>query len=282
MIPLKEIANLDGVSLDRLHRFLRLQKKTGWKTPVLNEIIAQAKLGNGILDNACLIKAAQLLELSGKTGIKIDELIGFYGEIPHTNWLEGTPQPLYQQIFLNKAKNGFIDEGLLPAVVDGSQLLANFITSISVCLPIKELDLDKLLPLLPDGNLTFSNLSSLLAAARLMKKLKLKADDYIILTNLTAINVSNSPADTLAFVEAVQAFTRSPLKAADVKFMLQHEATNLADREIKDDKILLILEKLQKDYQANFTVNRSQFNADKLAQDQQGKYCKMYCPNYRT
>ena len=122
---------------------------------------------------------------------------------------------------------------------------------------------------MPDGNLTFSNLSSLLAAARIMKKLKLKADDYIILTNLTGIDVSNAPADTLAFVEAVQAFTRSPLKAADVKFMLQHEAANLADREIKDDKILLILEKLQKEYQANFATNRSLFTDSKPAQDQQ-------------
>ena len=84
-------------------------------------------------------------------------------------------------MFLNKAKNGFIDEGLLPEKVDGSQLLNNFMTSISVCLQIKEQDLNKLLPLLPNGDLTFANLSSLFAASRLMKKLKLKADDYVLL-----------------------------------------------------------------------------------------------------
>jgi isochorismate synthase EntC len=33
----KEIANLDEAALDRIHRFLRLQKKTGWKLEVLNE-----------------------------------------------------------------------------------------------------------------------------------------------------------------------------------------------------------------------------------------------------
>ena len=39
--------------------------------------------------------------------------------------------------------------------------------------------------------------------------------------------------------------------------MLEHEASNLADREIKDDKITQILEKLQKEYQSNFTANKS-------------------------
>ncbi|MDN3511813.1 MAG: neuraminidase-like domain-containing protein [Candidatus Jettenia sp.] len=264
----KEIANLNEAALDRIHRFLRLQKKTGWRLEVIDEIISQTKLGNGTLNDACLVKAANLLKLSEKTGIKIDELIGFYGEIPHTILKDDAPKPLYQQIFLNKAKNGFIDEGLLPEKVDGTQLLSNFITSIAVCLQIKEQDLYKLLPLLPDGNLSFSNLSSLFAASRLMRKMKLKADDYVMLTNLTGLNVSNSVTDTLDFVEAVNSLNKSPLKLADVTFMLQHEASNLADREIKDDKIKQILEKLQKDYQSNFSANKSLFNANMSAQEQ--------------
>ena len=39
----KEIANLNDVALDRIHRFLRLQKKTGWKFEVLDEIISQSQ-----------------------------------------------------------------------------------------------------------------------------------------------------------------------------------------------------------------------------------------------
>ena len=264
----KEIANLNVAALDRIHRFLRWQKKTGWKLEVLDEIISQTKLGNGTLNDACLVKAADLLELSEQTGIKIDELTGFYGEIPHTVLTDDAPIPLYQRIFLNKAKNGFIDEGLLPEKIDGTSLLSNFITSISVCLQIKEQDLNKLLPLLPDGDLTFSNLSSLFAASRLMRKMKLKADDYVLLAGLTGLNISNSPADTLHFVAAVNSFNKSPLKLADVKFLLRHEAVNLADREIKDDKIKQILEKLQKDYQNNFSANKSLFNANMTAQEQ--------------
>jgi len=264
----KEIANLDDAALDRIHRFLRLQKKTGWKFEVLDEIISQSNLGKDQIDDACLIMVTDLQKLSEKTGIKIEELIGFYGEIPHEILNDDAPKLLYHQIFLNKAQNGFIDEGLLPEKVDGSQLLSTFKTSISVCLQLSEQDLDKLLPLLPDGNLTFSNLSYLFAALRLMKKLKLTTDDFVILTELTGLNISESPEKTFEFVKLVSSLKKSPLKLADVKFMLQHEATNLADREIKNEKITQILEKLQKDYQSNFSTNRSPFDENLSADEQ--------------
>ena len=264
----KEIANLDVSALDRIHRFLRLQKKTGWRITVLDEVISQLGMGKGNLDDACLIVAANLLNISEATGIKIDELIGFYGDIPHIILTNDAPKPLYYQVFLNKAKNGFIDEGLQPGVVDGTQLLVNFTTSISVCLQIKEQDLNKLLPLLPDGKLNFANLSSLYAIARLIKKMKIKVDDFIILMDLTGINPSNSITDTLEFIDEVGRTIFSPLKPEDVEFMLKHEAANLVNREIKDEKINLVLEKLQKDYQANFTTNKSRFNVEMTAEEQ--------------
>src|SRR5207247_4526184 len=119
--------------------------------------------------------------------------------------------------------------------VDGSQLLTGFKTSIAVCVQVKERDLEKLLPLLPDGDLTFSNLTSLFAATRLMKKLKLSADDYVLLSGLTGLDASNSTADTLDLVAAAEDLDKSSLKLADVRFMIAHSASNLADREIKDD-----------------------------------------------
>jgi hypothetical protein len=276
----KEIANLNNAALDRIHRFLRWQKKTGWKFETLDEIISQPALGNGKLDagdddadgitngNECLIRAAALKTLSEKTGIKLEELLGFYGEIPHEVLTDEGKKPLYHQIFLNKAKNGFVDEGLLPEKIDGTQLLSNFKTSLSVCLRLSEQDLDKLLPVLPNGNLTFANLSSLYAASLLIRKLKLKADDFLTLSELTGIGIQDSPEATLEFVEAVISLRQIPLKPKDIKFMLLHEAENLADREIKDAKIKSIIEKLQTDFQKAFTANRSPYD-NALAADEQ-------------
>lgn len=267
----KEIANLDVAALDRIHRFLRLQKKAGWKFEILSEVISQDKLGHGTLNDACLIKAATLLELSEQTGIKIDELIGFYGDIPHQILNDAAPKPLYYQVFLNKAKNGFIEEGLLPEKVDGSQSVGTYKTNISVCLQISERDFDELSWTLPNDDLTFANLSYLYASSRLMKKLKLNVDDFKVLTELSGINISDSPAETIKFAKAANNLNNSPLKLADVNFMLRHkakDASELAKLEIQTDKIKQILEKLQKDYQNNFTANKSPFN-DKLSIDEQ-------------
>ncbi len=276
----KEIANLDEAALDRIHRFLRLQKKTGWKLDTWNEIISQSKLGNGKLDdgddngngisngNECLIKASELLSLWELTGIKLEELIGFYGQIPHQEAKEGLPPSLYYQVFLNKAKNGTIDEGLFPENIDGSQPLSNFKNSLSACLQLSAQEFDQLLILLPNTDLTFANLSYLFAASRLMRRLKLKTDGFVIMVKLTKINLQDSPEATVKFVEAVKDSQRFSLKAADAQFMLHHEASNLVDRELKDEKIKQLLEKLQADFQKSFTTNRSSFNSNLTADEQ--------------
>jgi uncharacterized delta-60 repeat protein len=265
----KEIANLDNVALDRMHRFLRLQKITGWKFSTLDEIIQQPNLGNGTLDDLCLIKASELLKLSELTGIKLEELLGFFDEIPHEESPADDEKPLYHQIFLNKTKNGFIDEGLLPENVDGGELLSAYKTTISVCLQISEQDLDKLLAFIyPEDTLTFSNLSMLYAASKLIRKLKLKMDEFIILIELTGIDITNSPGAALEFVEAAIASKQLPLKPADVKFMLWHEAANITNREIKDAKIEQILVKLQNAYKTAAAANKSPFDENLSADEQ--------------
>ena len=270
----KEIANLDNNALDRIHRFLRLQKKTKWSFETLDEIVSQSRLGSGVLDDACLIKAATLLKVSEISGIKLDELTGFYRHLPHIELSEDDKKPLYHQVFLNKAKNGFIDEALTVDEVNaGGQLIVNFKKSIAVCLQLSEKDLEKLLPpatFLPSGSISFENLSRLFAAARLIKKLRLKVEDFIILIQLTAIDVTDSPHKTLEFIEKAKAAMQFPLKTADLRFMIRHESETppLVDLEIKDEKIELILTGLQKDYKKAQTANLSPFDPNMAAIEQ--------------
>jgi len=267
----KEIANLDLNALDRIHRFLRLRKKTGWRYELLDEIISQGNLGAGNLNDACLVKASQLKEISEKANIKIEELIGCFRELPHLilqDQDENASKPLYHQIFLNKAKNGVVNEGLLPEKVDGSQLLSTYIGYISTCLQLKQKDLEFIEPLLPDGNLTFSNLSFLFAASRLIKKLKLKAEDFAIIINLSGIAISSSPDKTIEFIKAIEDFKNSPLKASDVRFILNHQATNLIDREIKVEKIEELLDKLKTGYKKINEEQISKFDENLSAEEQ--------------
>ncbi|MGV3764390.1 Tc toxin subunit A-related protein [Parapedobacter sp.] len=265
----KEIANLDLAALDRIHRFLRLQKKTGWSYTLLDAIIMQTKLGNGTLDDDCLIKAAQLSLVEAKTGISLEQLVGCFGEIPHTVYQEGGPKPLYHQVFLNKAKNGMVDERLQPEGVNGSATLAATMEYLATCMQLKTKDLEALLPLLPDHNLTFANLSILFAASRLASKLKLKPVDFAIAIRLSVNNFTASPADMLQFIATAEALREAPLALTDAAFLLAHEATNLADRVMGDAKIEALLGELQGQYEQINTALASTFDPNLLAIEQQ-------------
>lgn len=264
----KEIAGLDDAALDRIHRFLRLQKKTGWKLETLNAIITQTNLGGTNLNDATLQKAAALKQISQATKLKVDELVGWYGQIPYTTIEEDPTKPLYYQVFLNKAKNGVVDEALLPEKIDGSNTITNVASSLAVALQVKEKDFVILQALLPDDQLTFANLSWLLMAARLTRKLKLSSDDFRILLELTGDDPAATPTDTLEFIEAAQAARKHLLKPANVQFMLQHTALDLTNREIKDTTIQSVLESLQAAYQTAYTTSKSPFDVNLAATEQ--------------
>lgn len=269
----KEIKNLDLTVLDRMHRFLRLQKKTGWGFDVLDEIISQGKLGQEKLNDDCIKVIAALKKIATKSGLKIEDLICCYGEIPHT-LLPFKRTTLYDGIFQNKAKNGVTEPALSAESVTANEAaaikkqLTEVKAAVSTCIGIKETDFDKLVAVLPNGDISFKNLSSLYAMAKLIKKLRLKTDDYFILTSLTGINVFNSPADTVNFIDAVEKAGKLNLQPADIQFMLRHEAVNLTEREIKPEKIKSVLESLQTAYQKSFNDNRSAYNNDLTAEAQ--------------
>ncbi|HMC99176.1 MAG TPA: hypothetical protein VKH37_03455, partial [Ferruginibacter sp.] len=184
---------------------------------------------------------------------------------------------MYQQIFLNKAKNGFIDENLLPEKVDGPVIhpavllhLGDVKASLQVCLKIKETDLDLLLALLPDDILSFKNLSTLFCESVLMRKLKLKAPDFLILKKLIALDYQLSPETTLQFVDAVAKAKAIGLKASQLEFLLSHPV-GYETLEIKDDKITTMLKALQAAYQKSFDSTFSPFDPNATAESQKEK-----------
>lgn len=260
----KEIKNLDLAVLDRIHRFIRLQRKLGWKFETLDEVISQANLGKENLNDSCLIVISNIKKVSEITGLKVEELICCFGEVPHT-LLPYKTTTLYDSVFQNKSKNGSIEPGLAAEKIIENESaivkkqMADFKKAISTCISIKEADFDKLVAALPNGDLSFVNLSGMYAMGKLMKKLKIKTEDFFIFKELTGINVFNSSEDTLKFCEALEDAAIGSIKAIDVKYILQHKADNISDREIKPEKMETILSGLQLACQKSFNDNRSPY-----------------------
>lgn len=256
----KEIANLDENALDRIHRFVRLTKLTGWKQEVLNEVIMQTNLGNTQLDGPCLLKLSQLQTINASTGIKREELTGCYGNMPHVLLPDATIKPLYQQVFLNKATTGFLDETLRPELVNGTTTLDNHAVSLAACLQLSAQDFTRITGAMANTDLTFANISHVFAITRLCRKLKLPVSDYLLFTILTGLDPFSSPAITIDFIHHVNTAKGAPLKPADVRFMLRHEADNITELEFADDKITAFLSGLQAGYQQAFQANKSPYD----------------------
>ncbi|GAL85663.1 hypothetical protein Aasi_1417 [Sporocytophaga myxococcoides] len=276
----KEIKNLDLAVLDRIHRFIRLQRKLGWRFETLDEVISQAKLGNANLNDHCLLVISNIKKISIKTGLKVEELICCFGEIPHT-LLPYQTNTLYDSIFQNKSQNRSVEPGLTAEKIIENETavvkkqLTDFRKAISTCISIKEADFDKLVAALPNGELSFINLSGMYAIGKLMKKLKIKTDDFFTLKELTGIDVFNSAEDTLKFCEALEDAKKGSINVVDVKYILQHKADNLIDREIKPEKIKAMLSGIQLASQKSFNVNRSPYN-DALTVEVQKETFKTY------
>jgi hypothetical protein len=100
-------------------------------------------------------------------------------------------------VFLNKGKNGTVLDEFLPERIDGSQLIVNFTSYIATCLQIKSGDLEFLCHccLMEISPFPISVTCSLLRG--LIKRLRLKAEDFAILAELSGIDFSASPQETL-------------------------------------------------------------------------------------
>ena len=266
----KTIENLTAKVLDRIHRLLRLRKATNWTFPTLDALIVSAKLGNKKLDEACLIKMGRLVEIKAKTGLKIEELAGFYGDIPHTFNSNEKYVPLYQKVFLNKATNGEIDEGLLPEKIDGSADLADHKTALALALQISEADYDLLTAAMANTALTWANLSYLYASAGFARRRKLSLSDYLIYQELTGVEPFASPEGTLTFIGYLEQAKDSALSPAEARFMLQHEAEDLDLRTITDEKVNDLLLALQEAYATAYAANRSPYEVSLSVEELSG------------
>lgn len=263
----KRIANLDDAALDRIHRFLRLRNVLGWRSATLDHAITALHLGNGQLDDACLIALGDLVRLRRRLGKPIDDLIAWFGTIPPAR---------YAQIFLSPTRNGTIDPNLTIAAVAANELappatqkhLGDVAASLSLALGVSSTDLALLIAAAVGSDvLSFANLAWLFGQIGLAKALGRSIADLVRLERLIGLDALTSPAGALRFIEESDRIASAGIKPADLQFLLAFTADDLATRELSDDAVRTLLEQLQRALQSAFDDNRSPFDASKTADE---------------
>ncbi|SMX36817.1 neuraminidase-like domain-containing protein [Maliponia aquimaris] len=256
----KRVAGLSAAALDRIHRFLRLQKATGWRDVVLNSVLTQARLGNGTLDNQALVHVADIQRLARRTGLTPEVLTGCFGDFDRTQLTGTDERPLYQRLFQNAGTLGHVEPLLGVDQVGAGGTLSAAAAALAAILRLARTDFDRLVAALTDDQLTYANLSTLTAAARLIEARKLTARDYLTLLRRSGRVPTAAPAEMLAFLDDLDHARSGPVALADMPFLLEHGGEDAAQREIRDETITALLEGLQGAYQDAFAEARSPYD----------------------
>ena len=91
---------LDAGTLERLHRFVRLQRALNWTSPQLDRVIAAGN-NQGRLDRAMLRVVAAVRQLATRLALDVDDVLCFFSPLETHPYPDEGTQPRYDRLFLD-------------------------------------------------------------------------------------------------------------------------------------------------------------------------------------
>ncbi|MDY6824482.1 MAG: neuraminidase-like domain-containing protein [Thermodesulfobacteriota bacterium] len=200
------VDNMSLPRLDRMNRFLRLWRRTGLELWALDYLISHPAVGDGNLDDNCLINLKQFEVLRGELDLEVEELAAFFGPIntacrPAATRSGEYEKPLFEKLFLSGAMDaGLYDDflQLMTTPASGSDV-SPYLDHAATALSSEREALERLLPL-TDGYFTVDTLSLFFRYVTLARTLKWKVTDLFRYCDLAGIA---DPFDAFATVARI-------------------------------------------------------------------------------
>jgi hypothetical protein len=252
----KRIQPMNAPLLDRIHRFVRLWRKLGWKMWEVDLVIRNRQIGNGKVDNAFLLALYAFTQVREKLAkLTVEQVSALFDRINTQSKFTGqnsTPEPsLYEQLFLNKRMMDRLDpafaidtvtaaDPLPPAVPPAAPDIApDHLAPLLAATRVSDADLAILLGLIRpvadpdyaarhayiDGKMRLGNLSFVYRNALLIKALGIKAKDWARLAYLLQANVFASPATLLDFLKHHERIKASGFSTDELGYLLAADLT---------------------------------------------------------
>jgi len=247
------LVNLSGDALDRMHRFVRLQRKLGWDAHELG--ITLERLGATDLNDDLLIHLSHIQQLRQPFKLKLETMLSWWASELDTRE-RGEERSLYDRIFLDPTINNpnLEDFELENLSEDSGHTVSDpeHAPIVHSALRIRADDLTHLVEQeLQTDNLTLNNLTRLYQATTLAKALKLSITDYVSVRGLTGIDpfIPGQTAETIQFIEQVQLIQASGFSIPTLNYLLRHEFFQSSTIAASDEEISTFLINLQKGLQ---------------------------------
>jgi hypothetical protein len=238
-------SELDAHAFGRMHKFIRLYRKTGWSIADLDRAISA--LGATEITPELLVHLAHIKQLQDRFHItNLQVLLALWA----TMETHGSDS-LFRGLFLNKATH---HQGVDPAfeqVFPDSPVLTNTEAILLLHLPILQsalrvtaLDMGLILQDCgldaASAPLDLKNISALYRRAALAKALKLKVKDFLSLKALWGHDPFASPENTMHFATLAANITASGLTSAQLSYILRHIALSSGQAESEPHQAVIL------------------------------------------
>lgn len=231
----QRLVGLDATRMDRIHRFLRLWRRTGWAMWELDELIRAPVIGvatpggTPTLDANAIVNLFTVWKLQQATGIAVEDLLAFWQDIgttPH-RLPGGVIQPSrYARTFENPLlpPAPALQLAAVLAAPPPGPALAPVLPAVRAALG---LDADEAVTLAAavGGTLTLQNLSAMARATTLARELRVSFDNLAYLAGGTLSAAFTTPAATLAVVERAAELAAAGADLSTVRHLLTRTPT---------------------------------------------------------
>lgn len=253
----QKVINLTLKRFDRIHRFLRLWRRTGWKMWELDLLIRTPRIGNDLTYQATVIKLHQFREVQERLGLPFEVALAFYHHLNTEVRIQPDDTtklilPLYNTLFQNVTlmdppdPDFALDSSTTPPtdlVNAGTKQLADHKAALLAALAVSEADLLRLIDR-TDGRLTLANLTRLHNHVALAKGLKLTIERLLMLEDATGVaDVFSTPGKTLSFLDAYEWVTTSGLDIGELDYVLNHRPDS--PHGLREEAIQRVVESLR-------------------------------------
>lgn len=225
---------LSKETLDRIQRFLRLRRKTGWSIWELSRVLAA--LPQPHITVATLVQVSVLKRLVDSLALGVLEVTSWWSDMD-TVLDETDPdyRSWYETVFLNLAVLNPPDQSLLLANLGSGALISEHFSAIAAALQVSESDAALLAASLLDSNgaiddaLTLANLSQMYRIASLSRALDIDISQYLLLARVIEADpwTAAQPQQAIRFVSAVQFQQSSGWTSAELGYLLLHDAASV-------------------------------------------------------
>jgi hypothetical protein len=229
------ITNLDLPTLDRLHRFIRLDRKLTWSFADLDWVIQSFQAAEITPD--FIQKIAKIQQLQARLKLPLNVLCSFWYDLKTTGvGASGASQALFDTVFNNPQLLGrqapyhprYVDgqgQALDPLYTDEVLTTATASSRIAAGLRLSLDDFALLVTTFGKGgqiDFTVQNLSLLYRHSRLAALLHLSLDAYLLLLNLTGkLQPTFAPDDLLSLLDTVDWLNSAGISVYELAYILR-------------------------------------------------------------